>query len=309
MILLTVAATTLAALLYLAVADKVYEAEADLLVTPTTDENQALTGLGLIRESNDPTRDVETAARLVLSRDVAERVRSQLRLDEDASDLARRGGRGARGAEQLRDHHRQRRHPGKGARPGQRLRRGCRGRPHGGPRAAAGRPPPAPARASAGRRGCGRQRAGQPAGAAGSAGGASRRRRSHPAHRDPRRGAQLSRGPAPGAHPGRGRHGRPDPGHRRRIRPSRPGPGAAARGAAAGALQPSDPRSHPEGAQGPHVLPRQAHVLRPRAAFQAPPRARAESALAHHQRGVPDAADDARWRVAAGPRAVAARSW
>ncbi len=87
MILLTVAATTLAALLYLAVADKVYEAEADLLVTPTTDENQALTGLGLIRESNDPTRDVETAARLVLSRDVAERVRSQLRLDEDASDL------------------------------------------------------------------------------------------------------------------------------------------------------------------------------------------------------------------------------
>ena len=87
MILLTVAATTLAALLYLAVADKVYEAEADLLVTPTTDDNQALTGLGLIRESNDPTRDVETAARLVLSRDVAERVRSQLRLDEDASDL------------------------------------------------------------------------------------------------------------------------------------------------------------------------------------------------------------------------------
>ncbi len=78
MILLTVAVTTLAAVLYLAVADKVYEAEADLLVTPVTDDNDAITGLGLIRESNDPTRDVETAARLVLSRDVAERVRTEL---------------------------------------------------------------------------------------------------------------------------------------------------------------------------------------------------------------------------------------
>jgi capsular exopolysaccharide synthesis family protein len=87
MILLTVAATTLMAVLYLAVADKVYEADADLLVTPAASDNQALTGLGLIQESNDPIRDVETAARLVLSRDVAAQVRDDLNLKQTPSEL------------------------------------------------------------------------------------------------------------------------------------------------------------------------------------------------------------------------------
>jgi capsular exopolysaccharide synthesis family protein len=88
MIVAVVLVTTLAAIAYLAVATKVYEAEADLLVTPVSaQEDPALTGLGLIRESSDPTRDVETAARLVTSRDVAQRARTRLRLRESVESL------------------------------------------------------------------------------------------------------------------------------------------------------------------------------------------------------------------------------
>jgi tyrosine-protein kinase len=80
MIVVTVLVTLLAAGVYLATASKVYEADADLLVTPVASDDPDLTGLPLLRESNDPTRDVETAARLVLSRDVAARVRERLEL-------------------------------------------------------------------------------------------------------------------------------------------------------------------------------------------------------------------------------------
>ncbi|MDQ4129814.1 MAG: Wzz/FepE/Etk N-terminal domain-containing protein, partial [Actinomycetota bacterium] len=90
MIVLVLMATTLAAVAYLAVAEKVYKAEADLLVTPVSNDDPALTGLGLIRESSDPTRDVETAARLVTTRDVAERARRQLGIQESARSLLRK---------------------------------------------------------------------------------------------------------------------------------------------------------------------------------------------------------------------------
>src|SRR3954466_7955119 len=80
MIAITVLVTLLAAGAYLATADKVYEAEADMLVTPVPSDDPVLAGLGLIRDSNDPTRDVETAARLVTTRDVALRVKQQLNL-------------------------------------------------------------------------------------------------------------------------------------------------------------------------------------------------------------------------------------
>jgi capsular exopolysaccharide synthesis family protein len=65
-------------ILYVATADKVYEAEADLLVTPVTTDTEALVGLPLVRESNDPTRDVETVSRLVKSGAVAERVKRDI---------------------------------------------------------------------------------------------------------------------------------------------------------------------------------------------------------------------------------------
>jgi tyrosine-protein kinase len=86
-LMLAIVGVTLAvALLYLAVAPRTYEAEADLLVTPVPSD-EVFTGLPLLRESNDPTRDVETAARLVTTRDVARRAAALLPpgtgLDED----------------------------------------------------------------------------------------------------------------------------------------------------------------------------------------------------------------------------------
>ncbi len=86
LIVACVAVTTAAALVYLAVADKTYEAEADLLVTPVSAEEQ-VPGAGLISESPDPTRDVETAARLVTQRDVAARVARELGLETRPVDL------------------------------------------------------------------------------------------------------------------------------------------------------------------------------------------------------------------------------
>jgi capsular exopolysaccharide synthesis family protein len=67
--------TTLAAVGYLAVAPKVYEARSELLVTPVPSDDPALSGLPIIRQSSDPTRDVETAARLIANRSVADQVR------------------------------------------------------------------------------------------------------------------------------------------------------------------------------------------------------------------------------------------
>jgi Mrp family chromosome partitioning ATPase/capsular polysaccharide biosynthesis protein len=80
-------ATTLVAALYLAVAPDKYRAEADLLVAPAGQDDAALTGLPVIHESSDPTRDVETASRLVDSRDVAVRVKRRLGLDESVGQL------------------------------------------------------------------------------------------------------------------------------------------------------------------------------------------------------------------------------
>src|SRR3954454_14390387 len=83
----TLLATTVAAIGYLATAGKVYKADADLLITPVSGDDPTLTGLPLLRESADPTRDVETAARLVSSRHVAARVKAQLRLADTPSGL------------------------------------------------------------------------------------------------------------------------------------------------------------------------------------------------------------------------------
>lgn len=71
--------------IYLATASKVYEAEALLLVTPVSTDN--LPGLGLIHDSTDPTRDVETAARLITGRDVAARVAGDLNTGESPDQL------------------------------------------------------------------------------------------------------------------------------------------------------------------------------------------------------------------------------
>ncbi|MEA2330023.1 MAG: tyrosine-protein kinase [Thermoleophilaceae bacterium] len=90
LILLVTLTTTLVAAGYLAVATDKYEAEADLLVIPAPRDDSSLTGLPLIRESSDPTRDVETASRLVTSRNVAERVKRELGLDESVNELLKK---------------------------------------------------------------------------------------------------------------------------------------------------------------------------------------------------------------------------
>ncbi|MEA2457186.1 MAG: tyrosine-protein kinase [Thermoleophilaceae bacterium] len=87
LILTTVLVTTLAAVLYLVTATKVYEAEADLLITPVSGSDPVYTSLGLIHDSSDPTRDVETASRLITTTDVARRVKVQLRDPRTAGAL------------------------------------------------------------------------------------------------------------------------------------------------------------------------------------------------------------------------------
>jgi capsular exopolysaccharide synthesis family protein len=87
LVLLAVVITTGAAVLYVVTADRVYEAEADVLVNPVPDEAEVLVTLGLLRESVDPLRDVETASQLITNIEVAERAREELGTGESAESL------------------------------------------------------------------------------------------------------------------------------------------------------------------------------------------------------------------------------
>jgi receptor protein-tyrosine kinase len=87
LIALTVLVTTLAAVVYVLTASKVYNAEADLLITPIGGNDPTLSGLGLISSSSDPTRDVETASKLVTSPTVAKRVKARLHDPRSAQGL------------------------------------------------------------------------------------------------------------------------------------------------------------------------------------------------------------------------------
>jgi Mrp family chromosome partitioning ATPase/capsular polysaccharide biosynthesis protein len=78
LVALTVAVTTLAAVAYVATAEDVYQAEADVLISPVPREDTLLSGLALLRDSADPGRDVETAARLITAPDVEQQVEDEL---------------------------------------------------------------------------------------------------------------------------------------------------------------------------------------------------------------------------------------
>ena len=86
-VILCVVVCVTATAIYVTTAAKVYEAEADLLVSPAPRDSDSLVGLPIVRESSDPTRDVETVARLVTSSSVARRVRDNI--DSDRVDRAR----------------------------------------------------------------------------------------------------------------------------------------------------------------------------------------------------------------------------
>jgi capsular exopolysaccharide synthesis family protein len=87
LILAIVAITTGAAAAYVATAHKVYKADSQILVTPVSSDDETFVGLGLIRDSSDPTRDVSTAAELVRNTDVARRVKRVLRLSGSPEDI------------------------------------------------------------------------------------------------------------------------------------------------------------------------------------------------------------------------------
>lgn len=89
-VVLAVVLCTLGAAAYILTAEKVYEAHADMLVTPVPDEQTAVLGLGLIRRASDPTRDVTTAARLIENPEVAKLVARRLRLPDSPGSLLSR---------------------------------------------------------------------------------------------------------------------------------------------------------------------------------------------------------------------------
>jgi tyrosine-protein kinase len=73
-----------AAVAYLVLASKRYEAEADLLVTPVSADNEALSGLGLL---TDPAGSTFTTARLLERPQVTSRVEQRLGLDIPRPEL------------------------------------------------------------------------------------------------------------------------------------------------------------------------------------------------------------------------------
>jgi len=86
LVLLATAIAALAALFYVALAPRVYKAEADLLITPVANDDTTTSGLGLITVSSDPTQDVSTAARLASTPAVA--AAAKLRLKSSQSPEA-----------------------------------------------------------------------------------------------------------------------------------------------------------------------------------------------------------------------------
>ena len=77
-IIAIVAITTGVSVLYVATAQKVYTGASDLLIIPAASQDGLVVTLPLLRESSDPTRDVETASRLVTNINVATRVKEEL---------------------------------------------------------------------------------------------------------------------------------------------------------------------------------------------------------------------------------------
>jgi Mrp family chromosome partitioning ATPase/capsular polysaccharide biosynthesis protein len=82
-----VALALIGAGIYVALAPKVYEATSQLLVTPVEPSDPTTIGLGLIATSNDPGRDVATAASLVTTVEIAGSVIAATRLSETPRKL------------------------------------------------------------------------------------------------------------------------------------------------------------------------------------------------------------------------------
>ncbi len=78
-VIATIVITTGIAILYVMTATEVYRGATEMRITPAPDQGTGVVAsLPLLRKSADPTRDVETASRLITNIDVAERVREEL---------------------------------------------------------------------------------------------------------------------------------------------------------------------------------------------------------------------------------------
>ena len=78
-VIATIVITTGIAILYVMTATEVYRGATELRITPAPDQQSGVVAsLPLLRQSADPTRDVETASRLVTNIEVAERVKEDL---------------------------------------------------------------------------------------------------------------------------------------------------------------------------------------------------------------------------------------
>jgi capsular exopolysaccharide synthesis family protein len=87
LVALIVAVFTAIAVVYDVTKDSVYEAQADLLVTPVPADSATFANLGLLRESNDPAREIDTATQLIKTTAAAQALSDQLNDGRSADDL------------------------------------------------------------------------------------------------------------------------------------------------------------------------------------------------------------------------------
>ena len=87
LVVIALVVTTGVAVLYVVTAQKTYQAQAQLLITPTPATDPVLASLGLLVESSDPTRDVETATQLVKTPQVAALVKTKLHSPDSTQSL------------------------------------------------------------------------------------------------------------------------------------------------------------------------------------------------------------------------------
>lgn len=87
LILTITAITTAIAIAYVVTATKIYESQAEMLITPVSSTDPVLATLGLITDSSEPTRPIETASKFVTNVDVAIRVKKSLESEESPQAL------------------------------------------------------------------------------------------------------------------------------------------------------------------------------------------------------------------------------
>jgi len=91
LILLTTLIAMVAAILYVETAKPVYQAEADVLVSAVSTTNDSvLNGLSLVTASSDPSRDVQTAAHVIVTNAVAQATLTKLALPGTPQQLLKR---------------------------------------------------------------------------------------------------------------------------------------------------------------------------------------------------------------------------